>query len=174
MKIRNFCENFILKHVSNKKRAILYKKWRKINIGNQCEIYKNVSFGSEPYLISIGDNVRITSGVKFCTHDGGMWVIRNLGINPQADIFGKIVIGNNVHIGWNAIIMPNVHIGNNVVIGVGSIVTHDVPDNSVVAGIPGRVIRDIDSYYKKNVNRILNTKNISKQEKEKIILKFLN
>lgn len=40
-------------------------------LGKNCVIYPDVEFGSEPYLIKIGDNVRITNGVRFVTHDGG-------------------------------------------------------------------------------------------------------
>ena len=90
-------------------------------IGENCEIFPNVEFGSEPYLITIGNNVRITNGVKFVTHDGGVWVLRNLGLK-DIDCFGEIIIGDNVHIGWNAIIMPNVKIGDNCVIGAGAVV----------------------------------------------------
>ena len=73
-----------------------------VTIGEGCEIYKNVHWGSEPYLIDIGNNVRITNGVSFITHDGGVWVIRNLGKNKNKkdiDVFGRIVVGDNVHIG---------------------------------------------------------------------------
>lgn len=174
MSIKAKFKSFIIEHVSNSKRAELYKKWYGIQIGDGCEIYRNVAFGSEPYLIQIGNNVRITSGVKFCTHDGGMWVIRNLGWNKQADLFGKIKIGDNVHIGWNAVIMPNVTIGNNVVIGIGAVVTHDVPDNCIVAGVPARVIKILDAYYEKNKDSILNTKSLSESDKKKYIESILN
>ncbi|MFR1295915.1 MAG: hypothetical protein ACLSBH_11080 [Coprobacillus cateniformis] len=79
-----------------------------MKIGEECEIYKDVVFGSEPYLIEIGDHVRITNGCKFITHDGGVWVIRQLMDDNEIDLFGKIIVGNNVHIGMNCIIMPNV------------------------------------------------------------------
>lgn len=141
-------------------------------IGTGCEIFPNVEFGSEPYLISIGDNVRITNGVRFVTHDGGMWVLRNIGLK-DADCFGRIIIGNNVHIGWNAIIMPNVHIGDNCVIGAGAVVTHDIPDNSVAAGVPARVIESIDEYYDKAKKRCVYTKNYSWDEKRDYLLKNL-
>lgn len=165
MSLKSKMHKIIINSVSNKKRADLYKKWGGISIGNNCEVYKNVSFGSEPYLISIGDNVRITSGVKFCTHDGGMWVVRNLEYNKTADLFGRIRIGNNVHIGWNSIIMPNVNIGSNVIIGIGSVVTHDIPSNSVAVGVPARVIRSINEYYEKNKMQIVDTKGMSSEEK---------
>ena len=69
-----------------------------------------------------------------------MWTLRNLGLD-NADVFGPITIGDNVHIGWNAIIMPNVHIGNNVVIGAGAVVTKALPEKTVAAGNPARVVK---------------------------------
>lgn len=169
MKIEERVKRMIISHVSNRKRAELIKKWYGVHIGSGCEVYKGVTFGSEAYLISIGDNVRITTGVKFCTHDGGMWVLRNMKINEQADLFGPIVVGSNVHIGWDAVIMPNVTIGNNCIIAIGAVVTHDVPDNSIVAGVPARVIRTIDEYYLKNKDRILETKGLSAEDKKRAI-----
>ena len=108
-------------------------------------------------MITIGNHVRITNGVRFVTHDGGVWVLRNLGLE-NADIFGKIEIGDNVHIGWNAIIMPNVSIGNNCVIGAGAVVTKSIPDNSVAVGVPAKVIESIDEYYAKAQNKCVYTK----------------
>ena len=140
-------------------------------IGNSCEIYPNVSFGSEPYLIEIGDNVRISADSKLITHDGGLWVLRNTGKLKNADKFGKIKIGNNVHIGTNTIIMPGVTIGNNVIIGCCAVVTKDIPSNSVAAGVPARVIETLDDYYEKNKEKVVFTKNMSNQEKRKFILK---
>ena len=55
---------------------------------------------------------------------------------------GAIVVGNNVHIGVDAIIMPGVTIGNNVIIGAGAIVTKDIPSNVIAYGNPCRVIRE--------------------------------
>lgn len=80
----------------------------------------------------MGDHVEVTSGCKFITHDGGAWVLRELGYQKM-DVFGPIKIGNNVFIGMNTVILPNVTIGDNVVIGTGAVVTKDIPDNSVVA-----------------------------------------
>lgn len=54
-----------------------------------------------------------------------------------------VVIGHNVWIGGNAIINPGVTIGNNVVIGSGSVVTRDVPDNVLVAGVPARIVKHL-------------------------------
>lgn len=120
-------------------RYIRYLKGKGVVIGKDCEIYNTASFGSEPYLISIGNHVRINGGVKLITHDGGYWVLRNMnsGYNDafkEADKFGKIKIGDNVHIGTNAIIMPGITIGENTVIACGAVVTKDVPPNSVWGG----------------------------------------
>lgn len=145
-------------------------KWLKkqgVKIGENCEIYRNVSFGSEPYLIEIGNHVRITSGVKLITHDGGVWVLRELKEEyKDIDIFGKIKIGNNVHIGIDSIIMPGVTIGNNVIIGCKSVITRDIPDNCVVVGIPGRPIKTVKDYEEKNKKRFVHTKLMNSKEKK--------
>ncbi len=58
--------------------------------------------------------------------------------------YGKeVTIGDNVWLGGNTVVCPGVHIGNNVVIGAGSVVTKDIPDWSIAAGNPCRVIRTI-------------------------------
>lgn len=155
-------------------RAQVVKERNEVVIGDGCEIYKNVGFGSEPYLIKIGNKVRITEGVRFITHDGGMWVLRNNGTLKDADKFGRIVIGNNVHVGLNAVIMPGVTIGDNVIIGVGSIVTKDIPSNSVAVGVPAKVIRTIDGYYEKHKNDVDFTKEMSTVEKRAYLYKKYN
>lgn len=141
-------------------------------IGRGCEIYTSASFGSEPYLISIGNYVRINAGVRFVTHDGGYWVLRHCFQEMKtADKFGAIKIGDNVHIGTNAIIMPGVSIGNNVVVATGAVVTHDVTDNCVVGGVPAKVIETIDEYYEKAKKNCLMTAEMHSSEKREILLK---
>lgn len=54
-------------------------------------------------------------------------------------------IGNDVWIGGNVTILPGVTIGNNVVVAAGAVVTKDVPDNSLVGGVPARIIREIEN-----------------------------
>lgn len=105
-----------------------------VTIGESCEIQRNVSFGSEPYLVTLGNHVRITEGCKFITHDGGVWVLRYLRNDHDIDLFGRITVGNNVHIGMNAIIMPGVTIGDNCIVGCGAIVTKDIPSGEIWGG----------------------------------------
>ena len=138
-------------------------------IGCGCEVQSQVEFGSEPYLISIGNHVRITQGVRFITHDGGVWTLRLEEGLSDIDVFGPIKIGNNVHIGWNAIIMPNVTIGDNCVIAAGAVVTKNIPSNSVAAGVPARVVESIEEYRSKVLNKCVHTKHLSTREKKKYI-----
>lgn len=153
-------------------RAELYRKMG-VKIGKNSQIYFPVGFGSEPYLVEIGDNVRITKETQFITHDGGLWVLRNMGLLDGADLFGKITIGNNVHIGIKSVIMPGVTIGDNVIIGVGAVVTKDIPANSVAVGVPARVIKSIDEYYEKSKDLVDYTKKLGREgEKEFLLKKF--
>lgn len=65
-------------------------------------------------------------------------------ISPRALLLGKVQVGNNCSIGGNATILPKVKIGNNVIIGAGSVVTKDVPDNQLVIGVPGKIVKSLD------------------------------
>ena len=149
--------------------------------GGRCEIYPSAEFGSEPYLITLGNHVRINSGVKFITHDGGMWVLRYLYEKyKDIDLFGAIIVGDNVHIGTNAIIMPGVTIGNNCIIGCDAVVTHSIPDGSIAVGAPARVIESLEEYIHKNDKKFLHTKDFSyvdkkaylEQNKEQLVWKW--
>lgn len=166
-------ERIIYKHCSNNRRIRMLRK-KGCKIGENCEIYPSVDFGSEPYLVEIGNCVRITDDVKITTHDGGIWVLRNNGMAENGDRFGRVKVGNNVHIGTRSIIMPGVTIGDNVIIGAGSIVTKDIAQNSVAVGIPARVIESIDIYYKKNSKSILFTKKMSTKQKKDYLQSLLN
>lgn len=163
--------NMLLWNISSRSKRVELARKKGVTIGERCEIYRDVNFGSEPYLVKIGDHVRITSGVKFCTHDGGLWVLREMYDDmKKADHFGRIEIGNNVHIGWDATIMPNVKIGNNCIIGCGAVVTHDVPDNSVAAGVPAKVIKDVERYYADKKPMVMHIAGMDKEKKKAIIL----
>lgn len=137
-----------------------------VKIGTGCAIATR-GFGSEPYLITIGNNVQITNEVKFATHGAG-WILRNK--YPEFDCFGKITIGNNVYIGNCALIMPGVSIGNNVIVGAGSVVTKSIPDNAIVGGNPAKTIGSVDEYEQKMMAYNLNTKKMSYQEKREYLI----
>ena len=116
-----------------------------------------------------------SGNVSLYTHDGGVKVLNSLNYfdGKRMDKVGKIVIGNNCFIGAHSKIMPGVTIGDNVIVGAGAIVTKDVPSNSIVAGIPARVICTIDDYYEKNKKNFYPTLGMSFEEKKKILTEAL-
>lgn len=123
-------------------------------IGDNCTIQKR-KVPLYANLIRFGNNVHIASNVSFLTHDISHLVLKNLpeisavcGGRVQERI-GCIEIGDNVFVGSGTHILYDTKIGSNVIIGTCSVVTHDIPDNSVVAGVPARVIGTFDDYVKK-------------------------
>lgn len=77
-----------------------------ISVGGGCRIFTNIN-STEPYLISIGDNVTISSGVIFCTHDNA--IIK--AVPGKTDVVGRITVGDNCFIGMNSIRMYGVTLG---------------------------------------------------------------
>lgn len=88
-----------------------------------------------PEKIHIGSNTLVASGSVILSHDHCKRVGNNL------PFYADTYIGKNCFIGVKAIILPGVTIGDEVIVGAGSVVTKDVPSNSVVAGNPARIIR---------------------------------
>lgn len=119
-------------------------------VGNGCFIVPR-SFGTEPYLVKIGNHVAIAKGVTFNTHDGGPWIFRD--DVPDMQVFGPIVIEDNCVIGANVILLPNIRIGPNSIVGAGSVVISDVPPNTIVMGIPARPFGAVEKYKDKCVER---------------------
>jgi acetyltransferase-like isoleucine patch superfamily enzyme len=120
-----------------------------LEVGADCRIFGFPSFGSEPYLVSIGNHVTVSAGVVFLTHDGGTWVFRSRPEFASVIRYGRIRVKDNCFIGARAIVLPNVTIGPNSVVGAGAVVTQDVPPDTVVAGVPARVITSLDEYAKR-------------------------
>jgi acetyltransferase-like isoleucine patch superfamily enzyme len=117
-----------------------------LQIAEDCRLISMPDFGSEPYLIGIGKHVTISSGVEFITHDGGTWVFRDSPEYRNVIAYGRITIFDNCFIGAGATILPGVSIGPNSVVGARSVVTKDVPANTVAAGVPARPIMTIEEY----------------------------
>ncbi len=150
-------------------RPVEYSRKLGVKIGKGCQILDNplMVFGSEPWLITIGDDVDITGGVRFICHEGGMWCARR--IRPELkdyDLFRPIRIGNNVMVGTRAIIMPGITIGNNVIIAACSVITKDVPDGAVVAGIPAKQISTVEKFVENiKIEDLFPTKKLSQEQK---------
>jgi len=108
---------------------------------NNVKIGKNVSIMSNCLMMSAGgitieDNVMIAANVQLISN--------NHDLENRIVITCKPVhIKKNCWIGAGATILPGVTVGENAVVGAGSVVTHSVPDNTIVAGSPAKVIRKI-------------------------------
>ncbi len=122
-----------------------------------CDYGKNIEVGKNFYAnynctildvakVMIGDNCMLAPNVAIYTAGHP---VHPLTRNTLYEYGIEITIGDNVWIGGNTVICPGVHIGSNTVIGAGSVVTRDIPDYSIAAGNPCRVIRSITDADKK-------------------------
>lgn len=137
---------------------VKYLRSMGVRIGEHCQILNHPhNYGSEPWLIEIGNKVTITYGVFFLTHDASSRLFRESipDSSPFGNRFGAICVQDNCFIGVNSIILPGVSIGPNSIIGAGSVVVKDVPSNSVVAGVPARTISSLEDYIKKYEARMI-------------------
>lgn len=118
--------------------------------------YTAVFDGAGYELISIGHKTVISDNVQMLVHD--------YSITRAAQAVGKpfksptrvnkpIQIGNNVFVGMRTILLPGATINDNVIIGAGSVVTGEIPSNTICAGNPARVIRSIEEHYKIVISR---------------------
>lgn len=116
-----------------------------MRIGNNCSIQPGVTFDySHCWLIKIGNNVTLAPQAYLLAHDASTKSL--IGYTK----IGNVTIEDNVFIGARALIMPGVTIGKNSIIAAGSIVTRSVPENSIVAGNPAKVITTLDIFLEKN------------------------
>lgn len=115
-------------------------------------IGKNVHLGENNHIgcinkVEMGDNLLTGRNVYITDHYHGKIEkddMRKAPINRNLYSKGGVQIGNNVWIGDNVSIMPNTKIGNNVIIGANAVVTKDIKDNMVVAGVPAKVVKDLN------------------------------
>lgn len=140
-----------------------------VKIGDKCVIYGNNPnmWGTEPFLIKLGNNVHITQGCKLVTHDGGTLTLRQY--TPDLEYTAPIVIGNDVYIGMETLVLPGVTIGDNVIIGARSVVTKDIPSNSVCVGAPARVIKTVDEYHEVMKKKSLKIGHLKGEEKAAVL-----
>lgn len=117
-------------------------------VGNNFQIERNSFLDSSfPWLIKIGNNVTIAPDVLVLAHDGSTQKL--VGYSKV----GRVVIGDNVFVGAKSVVLPNTTIGDNCIIAAGCIVGGDIPANSVVCGVPGRVVQTVDEFRIKNCDR---------------------
>lgn len=124
---------------------INYYRSKGIVIGNDCLICSNI-VTQEAFLISIGDNVTISTGVSLLTHDYSSHIV----IPGSCDLYGKITIGNNCFIGANSTILYGVTLADNIVVAAGSVVTRSFENNNIIiGGNPAKIIGSWENYRKK-------------------------
>lgn len=103
---------------------------------------------NRPSLVEFGSNIDVNDNFTLLTHDFGTYVLRGK-FGEFVNSSGKVKIGNNVVIGRDVTILKGVEVGDNTIIGLGAVVTKSTPPNSVIAGMPARVVSSINDYYKK-------------------------
>ena len=119
---------------------------RGLKVGKGVVFIEAPKFGSEPFLIEIGDRTKITANCTFINHDGAMYVIRSMQKYQDARNFGRKKKKKNCFVGNNCTILPGVKMGDNCILGAGSVLNSSMPDNSVFAGVPARFICTVEEY----------------------------
>lgn len=121
-------------------------KKRGLIVGKDVVFISAPAFGSEPYLIEIGDRTKITAGATFINHDGAMYTIRGMEKYKDARNFARIKLGENCFVGNNCIFLPGSQMGDYCILGAGSVLNSSMPDHSVYAGVPAKFICTIEEY----------------------------
>lgn len=112
-----------------------------LKIGKDCHVEGGCSFDAVLcHLIEIGDRVTLAPFTRIYAHDASTKM--PLGYAR----IGRVKIGNDVFVGSGTIILPGVTIGDRVIIGAGSVVSRSIPEGSVAAGNPCRVIGTYDDF----------------------------
>lgn len=122
-----------------------------VKIGEDC-VFRSPGSAridtQRPELVTIGSGVDMNKNFQILTHDWCSRVFRGY-YHDFLNSTGEVVIGNNIYFGTDVIVLGGVKIGNNCIIAAGSIVTRDIPANSVAAGTPCKVVYSLDEYYEK-------------------------
>lgn len=152
--------------ISRKKVTVNWLRRNGMNVGENCTICCNI-LPSEPYLVSIGNNVTISSPVQLLTHDNSIIKLSN---GEVTDVFGEISIGDNCFIGANSVILPGVTLSDNIVVAAGSVVTRSFNEsNIIIGGNPAKKITTWEESLKKNINFAHNISALSLEEKESLL-----
>jgi acetyltransferase-like isoleucine patch superfamily enzyme len=152
---------------------VRYFRSRGVEIGEGVEIFgaNLFTFGSEPYLVSIGDQVTISHNVDFITHDGGLRIARDE--YPNAYLYGRIQVADQCFLGAHCILLPGAKIGAGSVIGSGSIVTGEIPSGVVAIGIPAKPVKSVEEYIQEKRHLWVDTRGLTPDAKRELLRRRL-
>lgn len=146
--LKRFLSTLRFKYLLTKEEQLSFFKKHGMIIGDGCDIqnpYYSL-FGSEYNHIQIGNHVTLNSSAKLITHDGSTRVLFGKTSRLLPSVVGKIVVGDNVFIGAQALLLPGVKIGSNSIIAAGAVMTGEYSPNSVLGGNPAKYICSIEDY----------------------------
>lgn len=150
MKLERLYHSAVMLALRTRTRRTKYLKKHNIlgGIGEGCE-WVPWLIPLYPKMIKLHNNVHIHKTAKLIPHDVLNGFLKK--VRPDEDFgsyerIGCIEIMDNVYVAMNAVILPDVRIGENCIITAGSVVSSDIPLNSIVAGNPAKVVGDFDSY----------------------------
>ena len=147
---KRFCKFFAKIFPLNRVRCILWR-WAGVKVGDEVYIGEDMIIIDELEdrgLVSIGDRVAIAERVTFVVSS----FPNNSNIRPFInEQHGPVTIEADAWLGTGSIILPNITIGKGAVVGAGSVITKDIPDYSIAAGVPGKIIKKINVFPKREV-----------------------
>lgn len=135
-------------------------------IGENVRAFSPI-FSPEAYLINVGNDVTISTGVRFCTHDNSAIKI----FDEATDFVGPITIGDHSFIGMNAILMGGITLPKYCIVGAGSVVTKSFSqEGCIIAGNPAKIIGSIDRIREMKCENTFNFRGMTATQKKKEIL----
>jgi acetyltransferase-like isoleucine patch superfamily enzyme len=152
---------------------VRYFRSQGAEIGEGTEIFgaNLFTFGTEPYLVSIGNRVTISHNVDFITHDGGLRIVR--ARYPNAFLYGRIQVADNCFIGAHCVLLLGAKVGVGSVIGSGSIVTGEIPPGVVAIGAPAKPLKSVDDYIQAKKHLWIDTSRLTSDAKRELLCRQL-
>ena len=141
VRLKDHCLNVWSKTFPWNRARIQMQRWRGVNIG------KNVHIGTDvildypyPYFITIEDGTSLAGNDYVLAHSTPLEYHKNCVESYVA----PVIIHRNVWVGINVTILPGVEIGEGAIIAAGSVVNKDVPANTLVGGVPAKIIKKLN------------------------------